>query len=523
MTLTVDQVVKREASAWTDKTSWESVLRDAFEFALPMRNQYEQKQKGAPKMDRVFDSTAINSTQRFGARMQAGLTPPFQDWADLEPGPLVPKEIEAEVRGKLQAIKAQLFAAIHISNFASASAEYFLDLASGTAAMLVMEGDDDIPIMFNCIPNVQLAIDEGPFGTVDGVFRRFKMKVRNIKRQWKDANLVDGLTISETDDDPEREVDLIEATYYDLKTDAYVYQVIWKEGGDKKTGDAHDLVNRSFPDHPWIITRWVKAPGEVWGRGPLLIALPDIKTLNKVKELILKNASLAIAGVWAAADDGVINTSTIKITPGAVIPVAAQGNLQPLQFGGRFDVAQLVVEDLQNSIRTMLFDRGLPSETGGVRSATEIIERVKELQQDIGAPYGRMMAEMVRPLIQRCLSILHKKGVLEQEVKVNGLGVAITVTSPLARLQSLNDLEAVVQWLQISGGLVGPQGVGVGAIIEDVTGWVGQKLGVPQELIRTEEEKSALQKMAGQAAAAGAQIPVGQPANDGGGAIPLAA
>tara|TARA_Y100000310_G_scaffold291453_1_gene319413 strand:+ start:3684 stop:5255 length:1572 start_codon:yes stop_codon:yes gene_type:complete len=523
MTMTVSQVVKRSASAWSDKTNWESVLRDAYEFALPMRNQYEQKQKGAPKMDRVFDATAINSTQRFGARMQAGLTPPFQDWADLEPGPLVPKAIEAEVRAKLQAIKAQLFAAIHVSNFASASAEYFLDLAAGTAAMLVMEGDDNQPIMFNCVPNVEIAIDEGPFGTVDGVFRRFELKVRNIKRQWKDATVPEELTIKESDDDPERTVRLIEATYYDIDQDDYVYQVIWKEAGDDSKGAETELVNRRFADHPWIITRWIKAPGEVWGRGPLLMALPDIKTLNKVKELVLKNASLAIAGVWAAADDGVINTNTIKITPGAVIPVAAQGNLQPLEIGGRFDVAQLVISDLRDAIKTMLFDRSLPPETGGVRSATEIIQKVKELQQDIGAPFGRMMAELVRPLIQRCLSILHRKGILEQEVKVNGLGVAITVTSPLARLQSLNDLEAVVQWLQVSAGVTGQQGVGVGAKIEDVTAWIGAKLGVPQELIRTPEERKKLQQIAGQAAAAGAEIPIGQPANDGGGSIPIAA
>ena len=523
MTMTVSQVVKRSASAWSDKTSWESVLRDAYEFALPMRNQYEQRQRGSPKMDRVFDATAINSTQRFGARMQAGLTPPFQDWADLVPGPLVPKEIDEEVREKLQAIKAQLFAAIHVSNFASASAEYFLDLAAGTAAMLVMEGDDTQPIMFNCIPNVEIAIDEGPFGTVDGVFRRFDLKVRNILRQWKDAKVPDGLAIKESDDDPERKVHLIEAPYFDVDKDEYVYQVIWKEAGGNNQGAETELVNRRFADHPWIITRWIKAPGEVWGRGPLLVALPDIKTLNKVKELVLKNASLAIAGVWSAADDGVINTNTIKITPGAVIPVAAPGNLQPLQFGGRFDVAQLVIEDLQSSIKTMLFDRSLPAETGGVRSATEIVARIKELQQDIGAPFGRMMAELVRPLIQRCLSILHKKGVLEQEVKVNGLGVAITVTSPLARLQSRNDLEAVVQWLQVSASVAGTQGVGVGAKIEDVTSWIGQKLGVPQELVRTPDERKKLQQIAGQAAAAGAEIPIGTPANEGDGAIPIAA
>jgi hypothetical protein len=40
----------------------------------------------------------------------------------------------------------------------------------------------------------------------------------------------------------------------------------------------------------------MKVAGEIYGRGPLLTALPDIKTLNKTLELLLKNASLAVAG-----------------------------------------------------------------------------------------------------------------------------------------------------------------------------------------------------------------------------------
>ena len=49
------------------------------------------------------------------------------------------------------------------------------------------------------------------------------------------------------------------------------------------------------------------APYEIYGRGPCLYALPDIKTLNKVIELNLKNASLSIGGVFTAVDDGVLN------------------------------------------------------------------------------------------------------------------------------------------------------------------------------------------------------------------------
>src|SRR3546814_19576753 len=72
-------------------------------------------------------------------------------------------------------------------------------------------------------------------------------------------------------------------------------------------------------------------------------ALPDIKTANKVVELILNNASIAVTGIWQADDDGVLNPSTVRVVPGAIIP-KAQGSagLTPPAAPGRFDVSQLV-------------------------------------------------------------------------------------------------------------------------------------------------------------------------------------
>ena len=68
------------------------------------------------------------------------------------------------------------------------------------------------------------------------------------------------------------------------------------------------------------------------GRGPCLYALPDIKTLNKVTELTLKNASISIGGVFTAVDDGVLNPQTISITPGAVIGVSSNGGARGLLY-----------------------------------------------------------------------------------------------------------------------------------------------------------------------------------------------
>ena len=46
-----------------------------------------------------------------------------------------------------------------------------------------------------------------------------------------------------------------------------------------------------------------------------MTTLPDIKTANKVVELILKNASIAVTGIWLADDDGVLNSGQHQ--PGA--------------------------------------------------------------------------------------------------------------------------------------------------------------------------------------------------------------
>jgi hypothetical protein len=42
------------------------------------------------------------------------------------------------------------------------------------------------------------------------------------------------------------------------------------------------LAEGKFEYSPFISFRWLKSPGEIYGRSPVMKALPDIKTANKV-------------------------------------------------------------------------------------------------------------------------------------------------------------------------------------------------------------------------------------------------
>ncbi len=167
----------------------------------------------------------------------------------------------------------------------------------------------------------------------------------------------------------------------------------------------------------------------------LITALPDIKTLNKTLELVLKNASLAISGVYTAADDGVLNPATVKIIPGAIIPVARNGgpqgeSLKPLPRSGDFNVAQIIMGDLRGNIKRILLDESLPPDNMSARSATEVVERMKELSQNLGSAFGRLINETMIPLVAKILQVMDDRGIIDMPLRVNGLEVKVAPVAP---------------------------------------------------------------------------------------------
>jgi len=145
--------------------------------------------------------------------------------------------------------------------------------------------------------------------------------------------------------------------------------------------DAHGL---PCTDNENIIgVRWLKAPGEVYGRSPVMKALPDIKTANKVAELILKNAPIAVTG----NDDGGVE--------GAIIPKAVDSaGLTPLEAPGNFDLSQLILQDLRKNIRRALLVEKLGQPEDPRMTATEVLERSADMARLLGATYGRLQSEL---------------------------------------------------------------------------------------------------------------------------------
>jgi hypothetical protein len=467
------EILARQRRARDRRRPLESGWTDAYAHILPAPHE-----TGA-----LFDATAADAAEQLAASLLAELTPPWSRWFGLAPARDLADTPEGQAAAfALEGTAELLQAELDRSNFAVEMHQAFLDLViTGTGVLLVEEAPPGEPsaMRFTAIPVRDAVLEEGPSGRLETVFRESAATLADIRRRFPFAELPARLTRAEKDDAPDMEPRrhrVVEAVWPDrfghryaavLDADALDEPVMLAQGG--------------FAEPPFIAFRWLKAPGEVYGRGPVVKALPDIRTANRVVELVLKNASIACTSIWQAEDDGVLNPATVQLTPGAIIPKApGSAGLTPLAAPGSFDVSQLALNDLRLRIRQALLADRLGPPRDARMTATEVLERSAETARLLGATYGRLQSELLTPLVARCRAILARRGMVPP-VLLGERRVALRYESPLARVQGRADAANTLLFLEA----VARMGEAAASQVDAAAAarWLARTLGAPAEII----------------------------------------
>tara|TARA_R100000700_G_C3174101_1_gene148719 strand:- start:203 stop:1801 length:1599 start_codon:yes stop_codon:yes gene_type:complete len=482
----LESMLARYKRAESIKELWRPTFEECFEYALPARESFYPTTAGQSKTDKIFDETAVVGVQEFASRLQAGIVPNFARWAELIAGSEVPPDDRKATNEALDGVTNYIFEVLQNSNFSQEVHESFLDLAVGTGALLVEEGDAVRPVRFTAVPLSRLTLDTGPNDTVDTIYRTRKIKASNIKLIYPNAVLP--LEIQrQLDNGKDLFVQIVECVSrnYDTpnveKYDCTIFG----------TNPQHVYDRKEFKgegSNPYVVFRWSKAAGEVYGRGPLLNSLPAVKTCNLVIEMILENAQMSISGMYQIEDDGIINVDTIQLLPGTIIPRSPSSRgLEPITPAGRFDVADLVLKDMRTNIKKALYNEMLGDPNTTPMSATEVAERMADLSRQIGSSFGRLQAEMVTPVLQRVIHILKKQGRIDIPT-VNGREIKVLSTSPLAQAQANQDISGFNRFLELVQARFGPQLVNLLVDNNEATKFLAEKFGIPARLIRSKEQ-----------------------------------
>lgn len=500
-------LIDRRTKANQVKELWRSVYTEAFQYAMPTRETWNWNTPGSNKNNRLYDSTLQEATYTAANTMVATVFPSWTRWCEFAPGGAVPKNnVPHEIVTGLQQATETFFNFLDHSNFSTVINESALDLQVGTASLQFDEGDDDNPFLFTAIPLSAIEIEEGPNGMIETTWLPRKIKARNLVRSYEGLTEADlPFALQETvRDKPESDVEVLQGCVYHPPTKRYFGIAL--DLGSKGIFWRWDFEESS----PMIVARANKVTGETYGRGRVLLALSDAKTLDKMVEFMLRHAAIQVAGAYTGVSDGVLNPYTAVIQPNVVIPVASNdsGNpsLRPLEIGGNFQVGDVLVRDIRERIRRTLL--GPEPSDGPVKSATEIMLNDRNRLWAMGGESGRIQVELLEKIVLRGVYILQKRGLMP-EFKIDGKEVRTKFTSPFAKSQATEDLMALDRTLATLGAL-GPDAsagaVQLGLKVEELPKWIGLKTGLDMALVNSPEERKKLKDEAAEAAAEAAKM-----------------
>ena len=135
-------------------------------------------------------------------------------------------------------------------------------------------------------------------------------------------------------------------------------------------------------------------------------------------------------------------------------------------------------------------------------TATEVIQRQEERMRVIGPVLGRLMNEMLRPLIDRTFALMLREEMLQQAPEIlQGRDVDIEYVSPLARAQKSSSLNNTMKALEILLPLSQQLPVGDHVDPDGLVRHVTDALGVPKSVLNSDaqiqqqrEERAAQQQ-----------------------------
>ena len=497
---TFDYIRKRLDKLEADRGTWESHWQEILDYVMPRKAEITfLRSRGEKRTEVLFDSTAITANNLLAASLQGTLTSPSLPWFSLKLRDDDANKVR-DVQIWLEDTARRMYAVFNESNFNTEVHEMYLDLCSvGTSAIFVEEANEGFlkgGLHFNTLHISEYFIQENVKGTVDTLYRKYKMTARQAVQEFGEKNI--GTKIKEAlKAKPDTQFNFIHAVE---PTEDYE-RAIGKAKTKLPFHSCHvcfedKMVVRTggYNEFPYLVPRWAKATGEIFGRSPSYNALPDIKTLNKAVEIGLKAWAKAIDPPLLVTDDGVIGR--VRMTPAGITVVRSDTAIKPLQIGSNWQITDLKENQLRTAIRQAYYSDQLQLQEGPQMTATEVQVRYELMQRLLGPTLGRFQTEFLNPLIERVFGIMLRSDALTpRPSEMEGMNMDIEYVGPLARSQRMEEAIAVERLYQLA-----MQVVQVDPTVMDVINHEqairmrATLLGVPKTVLRGEDEVAEIRE-----------------------------
>lgn len=496
----VDKLLQRHEHMHTRRLTWETHWQEVAELVLPRQDEFYDVQRtpGDKRTDRIIDGLPPMALERFASAVEGVTMPRRSTWHTLMPTDDRLAD-NLEVRRYLDKVNALLFKYRYSpkANFASQTHETLMSVgAFGTGALFVRDVPGQGP-RYKSVHIADIYIMENSVGQIDLVHRKYKLTKRQVQDVF--GRVPEKIAACKDETEEHEFLHVVEPNpeYNPNRSDneamAYRSYDIYKDGREV-------MAKGGFTSFPYMVSRYVTSPREIYGRSPAMAVLPDIKMANEMKRTILRAAHRQTDPPLLLHDDGRLGKFSVKPNSLNFGALDAQGRqmVKPMDVGSNPGLGAELLEQVHKNINdaflVTLFQ--ILVETPEM-TATEALIRSQEKGVLLSPTMGRIENEFTGPLIEREIDILNKNGFLPPlpEALQGQLEFEVEYTSPLSRQQRAESALGADRLMQKAIEIAGIDPSVFDKInIDEYMDVQADAFAAPGRILRSDEEVAALRE-----------------------------
>ncbi|MEL6278491.1 MAG: portal protein [Pseudomonadota bacterium] len=512
-------LLRRHEQMKDRRTNWETLWREVAERFLTRSDDFRtQHAPGENRAEHVFDSFPTRALDRFASVLDSGLTPRNRRWFRLSTGDDDLDE-QADVKHWLDLFGQKIWRKLYSarSNLASHLHETYLSLGGfGTGCMHVeMNRMGDLVVRSPHLSQMHIAASQA--GQIDVFHREFMLEARQaIQKFGRDApakcfdmvrqgkpftpfHFLHCVAPREDYDETRIGNNATPLVEYYVSCDE---KKIVREGG--------------YDESPYMVSRYVLSPNEIYGRSPAIIHLADAKMLNRMMWTVLETAELAADPPALYPNDDLVGQ--YGIAPGERIMggIDDQGRqlVQPFRSGAQpqigLDMIARVRDQIDDGMLGLYF-RVLVENPN--MTATQALLIAQQQGQMTSPAISRQQSELLDPLIRAVADGMAKRGEVppmpesvRAYIEEVGEPIIVRYESPMVHAAESDRGVAILRLLEAGAPLM-EMDPSVRRAVKPLEMYqeLAKSLGVPPRVLASEEEMAAaLEQDEQQMAVAGA-------------------
>lgn len=403
--------LQRQQKLKSKRQNWDNLWQDLSDYFCPGRiTAIRREEEGARKTKKIYDNTGADAAQKLAAGLYSRTVNPASKWFYITTETSDEElEKDKDVNNWFDIARDRTQSVIN-KRGTGALYQTYCDLTSLCNAVLFIQEDPIHGVSFRTYPIDRVDIAEDYRGVVDTVYRKFEMTLRQIDQEFPGKLPHDKLQQMETEPDAKAWVLHVVAPRTDRDPDKIDNLNMPFESLYILCEGPVLLEESGYPEMPYAVARLEVLAGELYGRGPATIALPEVKSLNEMAKLQLDGSNMRLRPPLDVPLNAYVNP--IQLIPGYKNLNQDEGGrrITALNVAGDLQYTAKDIELQQNKVKEIFYNDQLYLRTNAEMTATEVQKR-SEIQMQLMGPWqGRLELELFEPMINRILGILIRTG-----------------------------------------------------------------------------------------------------------------